>query len=228
MRARESLRRLGLAASRSEVRVVQRPYPRKVRMQGPHNAGRQHRHPVLRPLAVAHHDLRAIEVDIHHPEPEALAQPQAGAVQQARHDPALSCEARQQALGFRHRENARQTSGAPRALQPVQPGEGLLQDLPIEEHQRGERLVLSRGRHLPVARQVIQEGAHLGFAEIPGVAPAGKYNEPLHPVDVGLFDARAVVTPANRFAHYCEELGRRSAARRVQGISRAEGAMADP
>jgi hypothetical protein len=48
---------------------------------------RKHRHAILPALAVAHEDLPILEVDVFDAKLQALAQPEAGAIKQARHQP---------------------------------------------------------------------------------------------------------------------------------------------
>ena len=64
---------------------------------------RQHRDAVLAALAVADQDLPVAEVDVLDAQPQALEQPQAGAVQQARHQPARAVQIREQPAHFRVR-----------------------------------------------------------------------------------------------------------------------------
>jgi hypothetical protein len=46
---------------------------------------REHRHAVLRALALSHHELVTVEVDVLHAQLQAFRKPQSRAIEQARH-----------------------------------------------------------------------------------------------------------------------------------------------
>ncbi len=76
----------------------------------------------------------------------------------------------------------------------------------VEEEERREGLVLGGGRDAAVRRERGQERVDLRLAHRVGVALAVEEDEPLHPRDVGLFGAEAVVARAERGTHAVEEL----------------------
>jgi len=76
-----------LAASLPAIAAMEQPHFAEVRMQRLHHILRQHRRPIARPLAVAHDDLPVREVDVLHPQRQALDLPQPRAIQQRSHQP---------------------------------------------------------------------------------------------------------------------------------------------
>lgn len=93
--------------------------PRTVRgasanaLQGIGDRGRQHRHPVLGPLAVADEDFAALEIHILHPQPHARHEAHAGAVQQRPHQantPLMRSKAPDLLPGQHHRRNSKADS----------------------------------------------------------------------------------------------------------------------
>jgi len=76
----------------------------------------------------------------------------------------------------------------------VEPGELDTENVPVEEQQRSERLVLRRGRDVSARRERVQEGREVLGAESGRVAPAVELVVAAHPAEVGLLGARAEVT----------------------------------
>ena len=87
------------------------PNPLQMRLeQGPDAFGK-HGHAVLGALGVAHRDLTHVEIDVLDPEPEAFHQPEAGTVEQGRHDPVASGRAGPSPLHFVAGQNHGYTDG---------------------------------------------------------------------------------------------------------------------
>src|SRR5438045_2176924 len=79
------------------------------------------RDPVLVALACPDDDVARLEVDVLHAKPSALEQPQAGAVEKARHElrrPRERCDHRAHLVA---REDDREATRTPRAHQRVEP-----------------------------------------------------------------------------------------------------------
>ena len=91
-----------------------------------------------------------------------------------------------------------------RPLELREPRQRRAKRLLVEKEQRCQRLVLRRGSHVPIAREVIEERRYLFGTELGRMALAGKVDKPLDPMNVGFFGALAVVQPSNRVAHALE------------------------
>ena len=101
------------------------------------------RDPVLVALAGPHDDVARLEVDVLHAKPSALEQPQAGAVEKARHElrrPRELCDHRAHLVT---REDDREATRTTRAYQLVEPWQLHTNDLPVEEE------ACSRARQAP-------------------------------------------------------------------------------
>jgi len=107
-------------------------------------------------------------------------------------------------------------NGAPRLMAYLLYGAGLrlleccrlrVQDVPVEEQQRGQRLVLGRGGHLTLDRKRGQKARDLLCAHLTRMALAVKQDVPADPGDVRLLGAAAVVAGPERLANAIEEAG---------------------
>jgi hypothetical protein len=141
-----------------KVPLMKFPNPFQVLPQGFLQATRQHGEAVLPPLAVPDLDLVPVEVDVLHPQPDALLEPQARPVHQARHQPAVALEMSQHqphlVPGHHHRQPDRLAS--PCDLPQVPEVDS--QHPPVQEQDRAQGLVLGgSGNPLP-GRQEGQEG----------------------------------------------------------------------
>ena len=77
----------------------------------------------------------------------------------------------------------------------------MLQHFFVEEKQCAQRLVLSGGRDIEIAREVSEKLRHFFFCHFSRVTFAVVDNEPLDPIDVTLLCANAVVFAPNHVAH---------------------------
>lgn len=89
---------------------------------------------------------------------------------------------------------------AARVADLLQPGQIMAQHLGVEEQQSRQGLAVSRWRHRAVIGQVRQKGFHLRPAHLGRMPQPMKADEGLHPVDVGLLGAQAVMHQAQPFA----------------------------
>lgn len=85
-------------------------------------------------------------------------------------------------------------------------GQRLLQHLPVEEHQRIQRLVLRRRRDPPLARQVAQERHDLRPPEPRRMPLPMEEDEAPDPVNVSLLRPRAVVPEPKLLPHPIQQL----------------------
>ena len=165
----------------------------------------KHGAPVAPALAVAHRDLAALEVHVLDAQAQPLQQPHASGVEQARREPARAVELREQRahLVFRqHHRNARRALGTHDAFHPRQL---LLQDLPIKEEERRQRLVLRRRRAAPLGREMRKERFDFQPAHVARVALGVEVDEAAHPVQVRLLRAQAVVLHPQALAVLLEQ-----------------------
>jgi hypothetical protein len=192
---RERQRNAGPA--RRPVGGEQRAHAGQVSLQMRYQHGRQHGDPVLRALAVTHHQLATGQVQVLDAQLQAFLQPDAGAVEQAGHQPVRARQEAQHALNLVPRQHDRQPLRAARPDDRVQPGQGRLQHLPVQEQERCERLVLGTRRDLAVHSQVRQEPFDIDGTKAPGMLVAAEPDETVNPVEVRLFSPQAVVQAAN-------------------------------
>lgn len=102
---------------------------------------RQHRHAILRPLAIAHGNLVEFEIHIFDAQAETFHQAQTAAVKQARHEQMDTGHLRQDPLHFGPGQHGGQTFGLLRADSiEIQGIEFLVQHLAVEKEQRATRL----------------------------------------------------------------------------------------
>ncbi len=97
--------------------------------QGRDKPLRQRHDAILLALAVAHQDLVVIEIDIRHPQPQALHHPQAAAIEETGHQPSRAREGLDQPPRLRLRQHHRQALGAFCAREIAEVLRRLLQDL---------------------------------------------------------------------------------------------------
>ena len=125
-------------------------------------AVRENRHAVLLTLAVAHHDLRVLEVDVLHAQSQRLHEAQPAAVQQLRDQVKRRLELREQRLHLSPRQNDRHVLRRAGANDVLEPRQLDLEYVAVQEQDRRQRLVLRRGRNPPFDREVRQEALDLG------------------------------------------------------------------
>lgn len=86
-------------------------------------------------------------------------------------------------------------------LQFVEPWQLDLQDVPIKEQDRVERLILRRGGDIASYSKIAQKGCYLGGAHVTRVAFVVEQDEASDPLQIRLLGADAVVTEADHFAY---------------------------
>ena len=120
--------------------------------------------------------------------------------------PSIACKTRADLLPAQHYGEMLRPA---RADQIIEPRQTDIQDVAVQEQQRGERLVLGRGGDLPVDGEPGQEAAHLAGAHLPGVPLVMEQDEATNPVDVGVLGAGAVM-PRSEGRSYAVEQARRT------------------
>jgi hypothetical protein len=145
-------------------------------------------------LSVADEDLPALEVDGLHAHARAFEETQPRAVEEERHEMRDPVHATEHGLDLGVCEHRRQAGGSLCAHETVEPWEVPSQHLPIEEEDRGQRLVPSGGGDLLGHRQRRKECRDLDLAERMGMSLAVEQDGSANPMDVGVLRAAAVVT----------------------------------
>jgi hypothetical protein len=170
--------------------------------------GGQHHHPVLVALGLAHHDHLPLEVDVLDAQPQALHQPHARAVQQARHQGHRAFELAQH---LRHFAGTQDSGDAPRRRRPLQllhPRQLNPEHLAVEEQQRAERLLVGGRGDATLGGQHGEERLDLGrpqIARVPQPAPA---DEEPYPVHVSLLRLQAEVPVPQPLDHLLQQARR--------------------
>lgn len=190
---RERVGKLHIAARSGQIPLVPSPGPRDVFRQWLPQRNRKHRHPVLPALTVSHHNLIPGKVDILHPEPAALRESQAGAVQQRRHEPRNSMDPTQDSRHLDLRQNNGNADGCPRADNPVQPLHISPKHFPIEKEESAQGLVLCRWTDASMGRKAREKLGHLRCPHFLGMALPMVEDISSDPPDVALLGLTAVV-----------------------------------
>ena len=95
-----------------------------------------------------------------------------------------------------------------RTLHIFQPADLLLEHFLIEEKKSTECLILSRSRHVTIARQMRQKRAHLCLAHFARMPQIMEPNEPLDPIAISPLGAQAVMLQPHHIAHLIEQFFR--------------------
>ena len=149
------------------------------------------------PLAVAHENFRAAEIDVLHPKAKRLHDAQTGAIEKLREQPMRSLHGTQKPLHLIDGQDDRQAPWRLRAYDAIQPAHVFCKDLAIQEQQGALRLVLRGNRHVQVDGEVRQELLDFVRGQLVGRTSAMEPNEPTHPIDISLLRAQAVAPVAN-------------------------------
>jgi hypothetical protein len=143
---------------------------------------RQHRHPILRTLALPNSDLQPLEIDVLDPELQRLAQPKARPVQKPRDKPDLTGKLAQHERDFSARENDRQPRRTARPNHGWNVPNPDVEHRPVQKQQSTERLVLRRRTHMTPDRQMAQEMADFASARFSRMRlPLEKDERLIHP-----------------------------------------------
>lgn len=140
--------------------------------EGGLHGGREHGDPILGALAVPDDDQVRREVDILDPEACAFEQAQAGAVEEQRQAAGDALEVLEDGSNLVAGHDDGQVVRAPGADEVVEPGQVLIEHLPVEEQPRPERLILGGGGDPPVDDQRGEELGDLRGPHLGGVALA--------------------------------------------------------
>ena len=185
------------AEALGEITLMQRTRASELLLQGRDQVLRQHRHPVLGALAVAHDDLAPRELDILDTQAQTLEQSHAGAVEQRGQQARGAAHLGEQRPHFQRRQHHRQAARGLGGDDVVEPRQLKTQRGPVEKEQSRLRLPLRCRRDTAFDRQVREKRGDLRGAEFPRVTLAVEDDEAADPVDVGAFGTHRVVAQAN-------------------------------
>jgi hypothetical protein len=150
---------------------------------------RQHPHPVPGTHARTHHDLVRCEVDVFHAQPRPFQHAESRPVQEERQQTGYARELAEDGSNLFAAQDDRQTPGALRVHDAVQPRDLLTKHLAVQEQQRAQRLVLGGGRHLSLNGERRQELCDLGCSHLRRMTLPVKQDMTADPRDVRLFRA---------------------------------------
>ncbi len=182
-------------------------YLGQMRLERRDHGLRQHRHPVLKALALAHDDLVPRKFHILHAQPHSLHQAHPAAIQQRGDQRVRAGQARQHGLHFTYRQHHGQAFRRLGLRAVVQPGQFDFEHLAVEEQQRALGLVLRRSGNLARHRQMGQKRLQITRLQILRVAPAVKKDIAFNPVHVSMLGADAILFYAQLVAHLIQQVG---------------------
>ena len=116
--------------------------------------------------------MARLEVDVFRAKPGALEQPQASAVEEARHELRCPGELRDHRAHLVAREDDRETTRTTGAHQVVEPWQLHTNDFPVQEEERCQGLVLGRSADLGLDGERGQKAGGLGGAQLARVTLA--------------------------------------------------------
>ena len=190
--ALEGVRQINAAESFLEVLFVQGPDFDQVVLQPVACGVREHGHPIASPLGIADRDVAEVEVDVLDAKPQTLEDAHAGAVEQQDHELNCALEMREHGRHLVAAEDVRQAPRLAGADHVVEPVDLDLENLTIEEKDRGQRLALGRDRDPSLDREVGKEAVEVVAVEIAWVA-AVELDIAADPGGVGFLGADGVV-----------------------------------
>jgi hypothetical protein len=208
----QRVRELDSAPAVGDVALVEALRAAQLLAEVGHERLRQRRGAVLAALARMHGEFASGQVEVEHAEAQAFGQPQAGAVQKRRDQPALAVvpvelvEDGTDLLPAQHDGQALGLAGADEFLELAHLA---VQHVAVEKEDRAERLGLRRGADVLGDGQVRDEGVDLGLRHVCRVAEPVKADVPPHPTAVGLLGAAAVVARPQGALHLVDERGHR-------------------
>jgi hypothetical protein len=202
-RSRQRAREGCAANARPKVAVELLPHSSKVPSQFGEEAHRQWDSPILVALSAANHDLATVEVDVPDSQRQAFIDAQATSVKQRGAQTRDTSEAGEHPADLRLRQHDRQPSAIVATGDATNVGDRLSKNVPIQEEDGAERLILRRRAHSTVHRKVLEEAGYVTLTQLRRVAPVMKYDKATYPIDVRRLRALAVATrsqpPTNAF-----------------------------
>lgn len=128
---------------------------------------------ILHSLALPHENLAAVEVDVLHAQAAAFQQPEPGPVEESGLEVGRACELGQQGAGLVAGQHHGKTVRAPRAHDVLEPRQVALEDLPVQEQESRQCLVLGRSGDASLRCEGAEERRDLGIATSEGLGAIG-------------------------------------------------------
>ena len=188
-----------------EVLRVQLADVDEMRTQSRREIARQHRHAVLRALAVPHDDFAAREFDVLHTKAHTFHDAHARSVQQATDQPVRSLETSENVRHLLLSEHHRQARRGFRRLDAFQPGQLDREDFSVQEQQRAARLVLRRRGNMARDCKIGEKRLDFRRAHRRRMALVVKMDVASNPVDISLLGADAVMLQPDLMANLVEQ-----------------------
>jgi len=204
----QRMRQFHAAVTVRQVLLVNLLDAPKVLLQGADHRPRHRRDTVFVSLPFADGDLAALEVQVFDPQAEGLQKPESSPVQQHPDQPFVAVQVRQEPRYFIDGQDNREPLGATGANDAFDPVERLLEDVLVEEQDRGESLVLCRGRNVFFDGQMREKAVDIAFGQLARVPACVELDVPANPVEVGLFRAAAVMPHPQNLNDAVVETGR--------------------
>jgi drug/metabolite transporter (DMT)-like permease len=179
--------------------------------QGWHHAGRQHRHPILEALAVAHENLATLEIDILHPQAQAFHDAQTSAIHQPTDQGIGAFQPRKQRGNLGLRQHHRQAARGLGRLDIIEPRQLDTQHLTIEKKQcaLGPDSA-SRRPTCPATARCVRNSLTSAAPRSPRMTLAKMPDKSFNPIQIRLFGAHAVVQKPNPAADLFKQTGCRT------------------
>lgn len=184
----------GSAQSASKVPMELLSDSPKVLPKGGDGADWQWNAPILTALATPNDDLASIEVDVLYAQGETFRNTEAASIQKrgAQTRNAAQPGHHGSYLGFR--EYGGQPPTILRAIDTRQMADRLPEHVSVQEENRAQRLILSRGADVTVGGEVTEKRGDLTLTHLCRMTSVVKDDEPPYPVDVCDFRALTVAT----------------------------------
>ena len=162
--------------------------------------------PIDSSFPVPHVHFATVEVDVLHPQRQALEQPQPGTMEQIADQTHRAAQLRENRGCLGLRQHDWQANGPMRSDERCTPIRWTPEHVPVEKQQRAQCLVLRGRADAPVARQHRQKRQHLRLVESAWMPKPRKHDVPSRPSNIRLLGAAAVVARADHPAQTVEKL----------------------
>jgi hypothetical protein len=173
--------------------------------EGLDEALREDRDAISAGLCIAHEDLAQAEIDVLDAQADAFREAEAASVEELGHEAMGRREGVDEASDFGAAEDGGEAFGAAGANGVDGLIDGALEDVPEEEEECVECLVLGGGGDLALDGEVCEEGADVRGAEVSRVAAVMEEDEATDPTEVGDLGAEGVVFAAEDEAGLIED-----------------------
>lgn len=155
--SRESIWKPYLAVSRPQIVLMNKTYVPQVMSKRLRNGRGQHRKTIFITLAASHDDLIPVEVNVLYAYPKRLGQSESGAVEQRGDEERCAIQVIEDGPDLLPGQHHRETLSARGSNDRSDVIHINTQNVPIEEQDSAERLVLRGDRYMSINREVIEE-----------------------------------------------------------------------